>query len=214
MLAMEDRVRASPRTQKALETLAILALLLSSCGYAPNYTFDRSGATPVLTAEFQPGMAMRRNCFEVFGDGRVIVTIRNAGGAGEVLGGYETHVPPERVEEVLDRAVRAGLGDFDNRATVADLRAAGRFPKLPTDLGFVVLTLHLETYQRPGGARRRPYTHTIAATEPRAMASALPEIHEYEALASLTEFLDECHRTAAASAKAGPDTRQSPTSTP
>jgi len=131
-----------------------------------------------------------------------------------VLAGYEIHVPPERVEEVLDRAVRAGLGDFDNRATEAELRAAGRFPHLPTDLGFVVLTLHLETYQRPGGAVRGPYVHTIVATEPRAIARALPEIHEYQALSSLTDFLDECHRTASASTKTGPDTRQRPASTP
>jgi len=214
MLAMENNVCPSARTPKALETLAIAALLLSACGLAPSYTFDRSGATPVLTAELQPGMAMRRNGFEVFGDGRVIVTIRNAGGAGEVLASYETRVPPERVEEVLDRAVGAGLGDFDNRATVAELRAAGRFPQLPTDLGSVALTLHLETYQRPGSARRGPYVHKIVATEPRAIARALPEIHEYQALASLMEFLDECHRAAAASAKAGPDTRQPPASAP
>lgn len=196
MLAMENRVRASPRTQKALETLAILALLLPSCGHAASYTFDRSGATAVLTAELRPGMTMERIQFEVFGDGRVVVTIRNAGGAGEVLARHETRVLPERVEEVLDRAVGAGLGDFDNRATEAELRATGRFPQLPTDLGSVALTLRFESYRRGGEAPRAPYAHSIIATDPRVMASALPDIPEYQALAAVGLFLDDCFRTA------------------
>lgn len=157
---------------------------------------------------------MRRNHFEVYGDGRASITIRSTGDTGESLASFEIRVPPERVKQALDRAVRAGLGDFENRAVEAELRAAGRFPRLPTDLGFVVLTLNLETYRRPGNALQGPYVHTIVATEPRVMASALPDIHEFQALASLTEFLDECHRTATMSKKAGPGTRQPPASTP
>lgn len=212
----------SSGTQKALQTLAILTLLLPSCGRAqpgetapaPIFTFDSSGATPVLTAEFRPGMTMQKIQFEVFGEGRVIVTIRNAGGAGEVLARDEIRVAPERIEQTLDRAIRAGIGDFDNKAVEAEIHAAGRFPRLPTDLGSVALTLLLETYQRTGEAAQLPYVHSIVVTEPRAMAKALPDVHEYQALASLVEFLDECYRTATVSKKTGPGTRQPPASTP
>ena len=184
--------------------LALLPFLLPACrqplealcSAPPAYAFDRSGATPVLIAEFHPGMVMRRARFEVFGDGRVAVTISNSGERGEVLARHETRVSADRVEETLDHAVVSGLAAFDLRSVEADLRASGRFPVLPTDIGSVSLEFRFQSFQPACGAELAPYSHSLVAMEPRAMARALPSIPEYQALYSLTLFFEECYRAA------------------
>lgn len=184
--------------------LALVLFLVSACrqpyealcSASPAYAFDRSGATPVLIAEFQPGMLMRRTRFEAFGDGRVAVTIRNSGESGEVLARHKTRVSADRLEEVLDHAVVSGLAAIDLRSVEADLRAKGRFPVLPTDIGSVSLEFRFQSFQPACGAELAPYSHALVTMEPRAMTRALPSIPEYQALYSLTLFFEECYRAA------------------
>lgn len=150
-------------------------------------------------------MLMRRDQFEVLGDGRVAVTIRSSGERGEVLARHETRVSADRLEETLDHAVVSGLATFDLRSVEADLRTKGRFPVLPTDIGSVSVEFRFQSFRPACGAEQAPYSHSLLAMEPRAMARALPSIPEYQALYSLTLFFEECSRAAhLGKAEAGP----------
>lgn len=191
-----------------LAFLAAIAVLASSCRYAPaaitmgGFAIDPDPEVRFLTVEFRGGMTRFKTLYAFFGDGRVqIDRFRDPGGSSS-LESHTTRLTQEEQWRLLADFLEGGLFTLDPKELQArDLRE-GRSRPFVTDSGSFTVSMALVQRRWGGFGPRKVIQHRFAlggSALALPLGSAGPDTREHEALRRLMDLIRRVQARAAGS---------------
>lgn len=161
----------------------------------PEYWYSSDPRAELLTARFTGGLRAGLHSNTVFGDGRYEYKLTDHSGAevwGEKL---VLQLSQKEVTALLDRAVNAGLMEYDKDA-IEQRMSARASPFYVHDAVTMFLDIHLERYRGPGQKEAVSASRSMSIRAVGTQAKAFPKIEEIQALNDIAEELNIFKRRA------------------
>lgn len=164
------------------------SLLSASAGaqginIATSYRYASDEAR-VIELHYRGGMVSVSPSITISGDGLMVARLYEPDGHRRLLRTYELQLSAEELAGMLDRAVAAGLMEFDADLIAQRMQALSRPPTRVTDAPTVEIRLRLEDYSTAAGLSG-PRTAVVALVAADLQARDFPEIRELRGVRDL-----------------------------
>jgi hypothetical protein len=150
------------------------------------YWYSSDPGAALLVVRFMGGMTGTISRITVFADGRC--EYRRTDNHGNEHSRSEFRLTTEEVAALLDRAVHAGLMEFDREEVKARMLAS-QPPHIVHDAPTMFLEINLERYRAPGDRDAVPASNSMSLRAISAEARIFPDIEEIQAMADIAKKL-------------------------
>ncbi len=188
---------AAARLRPAVRKVSFVALSLSFTLLAcrafattdeerPDYQLSTSATEEVLFVRPHGVYGGLVPWYQLYGDGRLVRDIVHQGTQAPVHS-HEVRLAPADIDLLFELIVTSKLVDLTKERLID--QAGGPLPQA-IDAGTYVLTLHFDSYARPGQAEIAPFSTRVEMHAPWYLVKFLPQIPEVQGFAVLLERLD------------------------
>lgn len=153
------------------------------------YWYSSDPDTALVVARFAGGRSAYIHRHAIFADGRYEYQLTDLSGQ-RVFKKHEVQLASEEVTALLDRAVHAGLMEFD-RDIIEERKRAIHPPYIASDAGTMFLEINLERYRGPGQPEAKARSHSMSLKDAYFQAQVFTSIEEIQALKDIGRTLED-----------------------
>lgn len=159
------------------------------------YWYSSDPGARVLVVRFTGGLRAGVHTNTVFGDGRYEYQLTTHSGKKIAEDRLEVQLSNDEMTRLLDRAVHAGLMEFDKAAVEQKMRALAP-PFHVNDAVTMFVDIHLERYRASNEKEAAPASRSMSIRAVGSHAKIFTEIEEIQALNDVAETMAAFRRSA------------------